>query len=125
MGHVSINGKPVAPRRSSEVVSRSAILILSGALIGTAITQGELTGINASGFYAGIAGLLSFFALDLVAQRSRKRVVRRKLAAVDRRLSTRLKRDVELESPKRNPRRRLLRPIAESSYLPVTQAWRC
>ncbi len=122
MRQLSINGKPVTPRRSPEVVSRSAILILSGALIGTAVTQGELTGLNASGFYAGIAGLLAFYVLDLAARRNRTRVVRRKLAAIDTRLTKRLKRDVELQSPLRKPRRRML-PIGESSYLPVTTAW--
>ncbi|MBI3866538.1 MAG: hypothetical protein HY290_32045 [Planctomycetia bacterium] len=124
MRQVSINGKAVSPQRSSEVVSRSAILILSGALIGTAIANGDLTGLNGTGFYAGIAGLLAFFALDLVAQGSRKRVVRRTLAAVDSRLSTRLKRDVERQSPMCRPKHRL-RPIGESSYLTVTTAARC
>ena len=37
MGPSSINGKPVAPQRSPQVISRSAILILSGVLIGNSV----------------------------------------------------------------------------------------
>ena len=49
MGHASINGQPVAPQRSPQIISRSAILILSGILIGNSIQQGPLAGIS---FYA-------------------------------------------------------------------------
>ena len=127
MGHASINGKPVAPQRSPQIISRSAILILSGVLIGTSIHRGPLDGISFYGFCAGITGLVSFIALDLVAQRGRQRVVRKTLAAVDSTLSQRLRRHVECQTPKAPLRRRMLPalvPSGESSYLPVTPAWR-
>lgn len=123
MGPSSINGKPVAPQRSPQVISRSAILILSGVLIGNAIHQGPLDGLSFYGFCAGITGMISFLALDLAAQRGRQRIVRKTLAAVDSRLTKRLRMHVELQTPKVRPRRRFL-PVAESSYLTVTSAWK-
>lgn len=123
MGHASINGKPVAPQRAPQVISRSAILILSGILIGNSIHQGPLDGISIYGLCAGITGMLSFLGLDLAAQRGRKRVVRKTLAAVDSTLTKRLRRHVECQTPKAPKRRRML-PVAESSYLTVTSsAW--
>jgi|GEM_PF-5745983 len=123
MGPSSINGKPVAPQRSPQIISRSAILILSGVLIGNAIHQGPLDGLSFYGFCAGITGMISFLALDLAAQRGRQRIVRKTLAAVDSKLTKRLRMHVELQTPKVRPRRRFL-PVAESSYLTVTSAWK-
>jgi len=121
MGDASINGKPVGPRRSPQIISRSAILILSGALIGNSIHQGPLEGISFQAFCAGIVGFVSFLGLELVAQRGRQRVVRKTLAAADSMLTKRLRRHVESQTPMAPTRRRLL-PIGESSYLTVTQA---
>src|SRR5580765_6580101 len=115
MGHASINGKPVAPQRPPQIISRSAILILSGVLIGNSIHQGPLDGISFYGLCAGITGMLSFLGLDLAAQRGRQRVVRKTLAAVDSTLTTRLRRHIECQTPKAPKRRRML-PVAESSY---------
>jgi hypothetical protein len=127
MGHASINGKPVAPQRSPQMISRSAILILSGVLIGNAVHQGPLDGISFYGLCAGIAGLVSFLGLDLVAHRGRQRVVRKTLKAADSTLTQRLRRHVDCQTPQAPTRRRMLPslvPSGESSYLPVTPAWR-
>ena len=127
MGYASINGKPVAPQRSPQIISRSAILILSGVLIGNSIHQGPLDGISFYGLCAGITGMVSFMGLELVAQRGRQRVVRKTLAAADSTLTQRLRRHVECQTPKAPTRRRLLPMVlrpGESSYLPVTPAWR-
>src|SRR5436853_3494988 len=113
MGHASINGKPVAPRRAPQVISRSAILILSGVLIGNSIHQGPLDGLSFYGFCAGITGMLSFLGLDLAAQRGRQRVVRKTLAAIDSTLTKRLRKQVEVQAPAVRARRRFL-PLAES-----------
>jgi hypothetical protein len=123
MAHASINGKPIAPQRSPQIISRSAILILSGVLIGNSIHQGPLDGISFSAFCAGIVGMVSFVGLELVAQRSGQRVVRKTLAAADSTLTKRLRRHVECQTPKAPTRRRFL-PACESSYLTVTTAWR-
>jgi hypothetical protein len=127
MGHASINGKSVAPQRSTQVISRSAILILSGVLIGTSIHQGPFDGLSFYGLSAGITGMLSYLGLELVAQRGRQRVVRKTLAAIDSTLTQRLRRHVECQTPKAHTRGRLLPLVlapGESSYLPVTPAWR-
>jgi hypothetical protein len=122
MGDASINGKPVGPQRSPQIISRSAILILSGALIGNSIQQGPLDGVAFQAFCAGIVGLVSFLGLELVAQRGRQRVVRKTLAAADTILMKRLRRHVECQTPKAPTRRRLL-PFGEASYLTVAHAW--
>jgi len=127
MVQATINGKPVAPQRSPQIISRSAILILSGVLIGNAIHQGPLEGASYYGLCAGLTGLISFLGLELVAQRGSQRVVRRTLAAVDSTLTQRLRRHVECQTPKAPKRPRMLPslvPSGESSYLPVTPAWR-
>ena len=127
MRHVSINGKPLAQQRSPQVISRSAILILSGVLIGNSLHQGALDGIAFYGFCAGIVGMLSFLGLDLAAQRGRQRIVRKTLAAADSTLTQRLRRHVECHTPKAPTRSRMLPLVlapGESSYLPVTPAWR-
>ena len=119
MRHVTINGKQVGPQQPArQVISRSAILILSGILIGTTISQGHMTGVSFCGFCSGIIGMISFFALDLAAERRQTRVVRKRLAVVDSRLTTRLRRHVTPRTPKPAHRPRRL-PIEESSYLPV------
>ena len=118
MRHVTINGKPVGPQQPArQVISRSAILILSGVLIGTTISQGPLTGTSFYGFCAGIIGMISFFALDLAAQNRQTHVVRRRLAAANSKLNTRLHRHVT--QPTKPLRRRRPLPLGESSYLPV------
>jgi hypothetical protein len=117
MRHVTINGKPIGPPPARQIISRSAILILSGVLIGTTVSQGHLTGVSLYGFCAGIIGMISFFALDLAAQKRQTRVIRRRLAAADSTLATRLHRHVTCP-PKPTQRRRSF-PVGESSYLPV------
>jgi hypothetical protein len=119
MRYVTINGKPVASSPAREVVSRSAILILSGVLIGNTVAQGPLTGVAFGGFCAGIVGMISFLALDLAARRRQNRIVRRTLAAADSTLAKRLRRHVACQSPN-SPRRRTSLVTMESSYLPVT-----
>ncbi len=114
MRHASINGKPVAPQRSPQIISRSAILILSGVLIGNSIHQGPLDGISFYGFCGGITGLISFIGLDLAAQRGRQRVVRKTLAAVDSTLTQRLQRHVECQTPQAPLRRRMLPSLVPS-----------
>jgi hypothetical protein len=119
MRHITINGRSVGQQQPTrQVISRSAILILSGVLIGTTVSQGHLTGLSLYGFCAGIIGMISFFALDLVAQKRQTRAVRRRLAAADSTLTTRLRRHVTPRTPKPMQRRRLL-PVGEASYLPV------
>ncbi len=125
MKHVTINGKPVGSRIDRQLISRSAILILSGVLIGSTVTQGQLTGIGFFGFCAGIIGMISFLALDLAARGRQKRIVRRTLAAADSTLTKRLRRHVGSQSPV-SRRRRTPVATSESSYLPVTfggQGW--
>jgi hypothetical protein len=118
MRHVTINGRPIGlPQPARQVVSRSAILILSGILIGTTISQGHLTGTSFYGFCAGIIGMISFFALDLAAQKRQTRVIRKRLAAANSKLTTRLHRHVT--QPVKPIRHRRPLPIGESSYLPV------
>jgi hypothetical protein len=121
MKHFTINGKAVGAPTSRLVISRSAILILSGVLIGTTVSQGNLTGTSFTGFCAGIVGMISFFALDLAAHGRHRRVLRKKLAAADSTLAKRLTRHVDSQSM-RTPSHR--RPHVDSSYLPVTPAWR-
>jgi hypothetical protein len=121
MRHVTINGRPVAPQQPArQVISRSAILILSGVLIGTTISQGPLTGTAFYGFCAGIIGMISFLALDLAAQKRQTRVVRKRLATANSKLTTRLHRHVT--QPGKPIRRRRPLPVGESSYLPVMVA---
>ena len=117
MKYATINGKAVAPPPARQVISRSAILILSGVLIGTTLSQGHLTGVAFCGFCAGIIGMLAFYALDRAAQGRRERVVRRKLAVVDSTLTNRLQKHVAPEH--RFVARRRPHPTAEASYLPV------
>ena len=120
MRNSTINGGPVGQKSSGHVISRSAILILSGLLIGTAIAQGDLGGVAFYRLVAGIIGLIAFYALDLAAQRRQTRVVRKRLAAVDSVLTRRLRRHVlvnDVAAPCRKPW-----SIGESSYLPVAGA---
>jgi len=127
MRQITINGKPIVPQRPQHVISRSAILILSGILIGRSISRGDLTGITFSGLCAGIVGLLAFYVLDLAANRHCHRVASRTLADVDSLLSHRLKRHVEMQLPGASPPkpvRRHLPSYAEASYLTVTHSRR-
>jgi hypothetical protein len=119
MRRVTINGKPVGAQPARQVISRSAILILSGILIGTTLSQGNLTGLSFSGFCAGVIGMISFYGLDVAARRREDRVVRRRLAVVDLTLATRLKRHVSSHAV---PPRRMARSAADASYLPVAFA---
>jgi len=118
MGQATINGKPIRPASSRQVVSRSAILILSGVLIGATIGQGEMAGLAYFRFCAGIIGLISYMGLELVAHGQRNRVLRKKLAAADSKLRSRLSRHLTSPSPKA-PKLVSAIPLAESSYLPV------
>jgi hypothetical protein len=120
MRNPTINGRPVGPHGSRNVISRSAILILSGVLIGTAIAQGDLTGVAFYRFVAGIIGLIGFYALDLAAKGRQTRIVRRRLAAADSVLTGRLRRHVVANDVP--PRCRARQSIGESSYLPVAGA---
>ena len=84
-------------------------------------------GISFYGLCSGITGMVSFLGLELVAQRGRQQVVQKTLAAADSTLTKRLRRHVECQTPKAPTRSRLLPPVlppGESSYLPVTPAWR-
>ena len=117
MRNTTINGRSVGQKGSGHVISRSAILILSGLLIGTAIAQGDLAGIAFYRFVAGIVGVIAFYALDLAAQRRQTRVVRKRLAAAGSVLTGRLRRHVPGHGVA--PPCRKLRSIGESSYLPV------
>lgn len=117
MSNRTINGRPVAMPGPRNVVSRSAILILSGVLIGTAIAQGDLAGIAFYRFVAGIIGLMAFYALDLVAQRRETRAIRKRLAAADSILTTRLRQHLPTDATAR--RCHALRSTGEASYLPV------
>jgi hypothetical protein len=125
MRYDTINGTPVGSQPARQVISRSAILILSGVLIGTTVAQGQLTGITLGGFCAGIIGMMSFLALDLAAERRQKQVLQRTLAAANSKLTRRLRRHVASQFPS-SPRRRTRAVTIESSYLPVTfggQGW--
>jgi len=124
MAQASINGKPVAPQRSPQVLSRSAILILSGVLIGSSIQQGPLDGVSFYSFCTGIVGMVSFVGLELVSQRGRQRSVRKTLAAADSTLTKRLRRQVECQSPRSCRVRPTALTEGESSYLPATPACR-
>ena len=121
MGHATINGKAIRPSSPRQVVSRSAILILSGVLIGTTIGQGGMAGIAFYRFFAGIVGLISYLGLELVAHRQRGRVLQKALAAANSRLGSRLLRHVTSHETK-GPKRMSVIHLAESSYLPVMVA---
>jgi hypothetical protein len=122
MKHASINGKPIRPQSPPQVVSRTAILILSGILIGTSITRESLSGASFVAFAAGIVGLISFVALEQVAHRGRRRLVKKTLAACNSTLTRRLERHVQSQTaPIHEPRRR--GSSFDASYLPVTPAW--
>ncbi len=121
MRNITINGEPVGSPPARQVVSRSAILILSGVLIGSTVAQGALTGVAFSSFCAGIIGMISFLALNLAAHRRDTRIVRRTLAAADSNLTKRLRRHVASPTPAA-PQRRTPAATRESSYLPVTFA---
>jgi hypothetical protein len=123
MGHATINGKPIGPQPDSQVISRSAILILSGILIGTTYGHGGMSGLGFYRFCAGIIGVISFLGLELIANGRRKRMLRKTLAVADSTLKSRLLRHVSSQSPEAPNSRRS--PIsAESSYLTVTMAVR-
>jgi hypothetical protein len=117
MSNTTINGRPIGRQAPRNVISRSAILILSGILIGTAIAQGDLAGVAFYRFVAGIVGLIAFYALDLVAQGQQARVIRQRLAATDSFLAGRLRRHLPANDVA--PSGRIKRSIAEASYLPV------
>ena len=119
MAHATINGRPIRPPSSRHVVSRSAILILSGILIGVTIGHGDLSGLASFRFYAGIVGLISYMGLELVARSSQKNQLRRTLAATDSTLRSRLTRHVTSDEPKGSGRPNS-NNLADSSYLPVT-----
>lgn len=121
MKHLTINGRPIGPQPARQLVSRSAILILSGVLIGTTLNQPELTGTAFSGFCAGIVGMISFVALDLAAQRRQSQAVRKTLASADSMLIGRLHRHVSFEGPLA-PRPRKPHAHPDASYLPVATA---
>jgi hypothetical protein len=121
MAPSSINGKPIRPTSPRQVISRSAILILSGILIGTTIGQGSLTGLAFYRFCAGIVGLISYLGLEMVAHGQRKRVLKKRLAAADSNLKSRLSRHLVAHEPKA-PVRMSAICIEESSYLPVMVA---
>ncbi len=120
MQQLTINGKPVRPQTQPQIVSRTAILILSGVLIGTTLSQGNLAGVSFYGFIAGILGLISFVGLDLVAHKHRKHLVRKTLAAADSNLAGRLQRHVESQTAPAAHRSRIVRRVPVASYLPVT-----
>src|SRR5215471_3347906 len=120
MRPATINGKPVGQQPVRQVVSRSAILILSGVLLGTTLGQGELGHLSINRSAAGTIGLISFLALDLVAQRRQKAAVRKSvLESTDSTLVRRLRRHIAATAG-HLPRR----PRLDSSYLTVTRRWK-
>lgn len=119
MQQFSINGQPIRPQTQPQVISRTAILILSGVLIGATLSQGNLAGVSFYAFIAGILGLISFVGLDLVAQKQRKHVVRQALLAADSNLTGRLRRHIGSQIAPA-PRRSQIARRVEASYLPVT-----
>jgi len=125
MANSTINGKAIGPKPASQVISRSAILILSGILIGTAFGQGGVQGLGIYRFCAGMVGVISYLGLELIANGRRKRIVKKKLAVAASTLKSRLLRHVSSES-QATPKLRRSPISAESSYLPVMVAggWR-
>lgn len=100
------------------LVSRTAILILSSVLIGTGIGHGVMSGLYFYGFCAGLIGLISFFALDLLAHQQMTLKARRRNENVTRVLDRRILRHVARHQTTKEA---ILRPIRrrESSFLPV------
>ena len=119
----SIYDNPVGMSPSGQLVSRSAILILSGVLIGTTSNQAELSGTAFTGFCAGVIGMISFFTFDRGARRRQTRNLEETLKSVECKLASRLRRHVDAEKLPA-PRRCMSNPVGESSYLPVTLAWK-
>jgi hypothetical protein len=109
----SSNGRP------GVLVSRTAILILSGVLIGNGIGNGVMSGLHFYGFCAGLIGLISFFALDVLAHQRQLLKTRRRTESVTRVLDRRIRRHVARHQPTEDG---LLHPTRrrESSFLPVT-----
>ena len=118
MKDVTLNGKPVLPRSESPLISRSAILILSSVLIGTALGNGTFAGIYFYCFSAGTIGLISFLGLDYLAEHRARQTVSLGLERAHETISARIERHVfaidrqPLEGPKPKLRR-------ESSWLTV------
>lgn len=93
MKNVTINGKPVSPT-GPPLISRTAILILSSVLVGTAIGHGSLDGIYFYCFNAGITGLISFLGLDYLAEHRLRQTVRREMESANVTISARIERHV-------------------------------
>jgi hypothetical protein len=91
---ITINGKPVSRAHQLQLVSRTAILILSAVLIGTTIGRASLSGIYMYAFSAGIIGMISFFALDIAAHRKSRQVARKTIEVWQERLAARIERHV-------------------------------
>lgn len=122
MSNLSINGRPVAAPRPVQLVSRTAILILSGVLIGTGVGRGAPAGIYFYTFCAGVIGLISFMGLEHLAERQRQAKTRRVLEAAERTLASRIDRHVPRYRTARVRRHYRSRATPESSYLTVTTA---
>src|SRR5262245_57009878 len=98
MKHASINGKPIRPQSPPQVISRTAILILSGILIGTSISRESVDGASFVACAAGTVGLIAFVALEQVAHRGRRRLVKKTLAACNSTLTRRLERHLQSQT---------------------------
>ena len=122
MSYPSINGRPVAAPRPVQLVSRTAILILSGVLIGTGVGHGVPAGLYICTFCAGVIGLISFVGLEHLAERQRQSKTRRVLKATERLLASRIDRHVPRLRAPRVRRHYRSRATPESSYLTVTTA---
>jgi hypothetical protein len=115
-----INGRPVAPGSGPRLVSRTAILILSCVLIGTALGQGMLNGISICGFGAGVAGVIAFVALDARATRRRNQAMRNNLRQARECLAMRIERHVPRTDWNRIEHERRRHRTRDASWLTVT-----
>jgi hypothetical protein len=94
MPMITVNGKPVSKAHQLQLVSRTAILILSAVLIGATIGHATLTGIYLYAFSAGIIGMIAFFALDVVAHQRSSQIARKVIESTQQTLARRIERHV-------------------------------
>ena len=113
---LNTGNSPEEPARS--LVSRSAILIVSGVLIGTGMGGGAMTGLQACSLSAGLIGVIAYFGLSWVARRSRSRLASRTIEATRATLDSRMDRHrKQIEALVESHRRPA--QSEDSSYLPV------
>lgn len=61
---------------SRPLLSRSSILILSGILVGMGLRDGLENRLYQLGYFAGAIGIISYFGLELLAQRRQREATR-------------------------------------------------